>query len=148
VTDNCSVEGNDVAELGEELRRAVGQFVRATRARADQLSRTHADALGALDRNGPQTIVQLAQQHGIRHQGMSRTVAELDAAGLVIRTPTPADARGWIIAISEQGVQSLRADRVERRNRLAEQISKQLTDSDRETLRTVPALLLKLSQSE
>lgn len=135
----------ELGELAEDLRLAVGSFVRATRAGADTLPRTHADALGTLDRSGPQTIADLAREHRVRHQGMSRTVAELEQEALIVRIPNPDDARGWIIEISTAGMAALQADRVARRTLLEERIREQLSDDERRLLEEVPRLLRKLA---
>lgn len=131
--------------LAEDLRLAVGAFVRATRARADTLQRTHADALGTLDRDGPRSIAQLAEEHRIRHQGMSRTVAELDRLGFITRSRNPDDARGWLIEINDAGERALGADRTARRALLEARIRDQLTDDERRALAQVPGLLRKLA---
>lgn len=131
-------------DLAERLRTAIGVFVRATRSRADALPPARHDALAHLDRTGPCTIADLAIARGVRHQGMSRIVAELEEAGLVSRETNPRDARGWVIALTDSGRAALTTDREARRDVLAEYISDRLTDDERAVLARVPELLSKL----
>ncbi|QJA00717.1 MULTISPECIES: MarR family transcriptional regulator [unclassified Leifsonia] len=131
-------------DLAEDLRLAVGEFVRATRAETDVLPRVKADSLSQLERRGPQTIAQLAAARGVRHQGMSRAVAELESHGLVHRMRNPADARGWVISLSERGQAALEADRTARRDTVARGIEDRLDANERALLAQVPALLRKL----
>lgn len=131
-------------ELAEELRLAVSHLVRSTRAYADELTRAHAETLALLERHGERTIAELAAERGVRHQAMSRTVAELDQAGMVERRPSPSDARAFIIGLAERGRVALQRDRETRRDLLARAIAG-LDDDDRRMLRSVPGLLRKLT---
>ncbi|GLY92327.1 MarR family winged helix-turn-helix transcriptional regulator [Actinoallomurus iriomotensis] len=131
-------------QLAEELRQAVGRFVRATRARTDTLPPMRAEALGQLDREGPQTIAQLAAGRGVRHQSMSRMVAELEDLGLIEKIANPADGRGFVISLSPTGRAALDTDRAARRDHLAAAIAENLDDAERRALAAVPDLLAKL----
>lgn len=133
------------AALAEELRDAVGRFVRAVRADADTLPPARATTLAHLDRHGDRTIAQLASARGVRHQGMSRTVAELEALGQVGRRPNPLDRRGWVIGLTDAGRAALERDRVARRDLVAERIASELDAEDRRLLAAVPALLRRLA---
>lgn len=132
-------------ELAERLRQAVSRFVRVTRARADTLPPTRAEALSVLLRAGPQTIAQLAAQRGVRHQSMSRTVGELETLGLVARGPSPHDGRACVITLTGAGTAALEADRHARRRLLADTIATELSPAEREMLTIVPTLLDRLS---
>ncbi|WP_250006607.1 MarR family winged helix-turn-helix transcriptional regulator [Actinoplanes sp. M2I2] len=134
-------------ELAERLRRSIGRFVRTTRAQADALSPTRAEVLGALHRDGPRTIAQLAAGRGVRHQSMSRTVAELEAAGMVGRRAAPADARAFLIGLTDAGATALEADREARRRWMADAIATHLSPEERDVLRAVPGLLDRLSSA-
>ncbi|MEU4243405.1 MarR family transcriptional regulator [Actinoplanes sp. NPDC026619] len=132
-------------DFAEQLRHAIGRFVRATRARADTVPATHAAAMGALDREGPQTIAGLAAGRGVKHQSMSRTIGELEALGLVGRAPNPADGRAFLITITPAGAAALEADRASRRHWVADAIAAELTADERRILLAVPGLLNRLS---
>src|SRR4051794_22727609 len=102
-------------DVAEELRVAIGRFVRAARAHADTLPPARAEAMGYLSREGPQTIARLAERHGVRHQSMSRIVGELESLGYVARAATPTDARGFAISLPAAGAAALDAARAARR---------------------------------
>ncbi|MEU8239124.1 MarR family transcriptional regulator [Actinoplanes missouriensis] len=132
-------------DIAERLRQSIGHLVRVVRAQADTLPPPQAAALGALDRDGPRTIAGLAAARGVKHQSMSRTVAELEALGLVTRTPNPADRRAVLIALTEAGVARLGEDREARRRWVAGAIAARLTEEERRVLQTVPDLLDRLA---
>ncbi|GAA0442117.1 MarR family transcriptional regulator [Actinoplanes capillaceus] len=132
-------------ELAERLRQSIGRFVRTTRAGADTLPPTRAEALGVLLREGPQTIAQLAARRGVKHQSMSRTVGELEALGMVGRAASPDDGRAVVITLTEAGTAALESDRVARRRLMADAITTRLSPAEREMLNVVPLLLDRLS---
>lgn len=132
-------------ELAERLRQSIGRFVRVTRAHADTLPPTRSETLAVLLREGPQTIAQLAACRGVRHQSMSRTVAELESLGLVGRQPSPDDRRAFLMTLTEAGAAALDADRLARRRLMADVIATQLSSAEREMLNVLPTLLDRLS---
>jgi DNA-binding MarR family transcriptional regulator len=134
-------------ELAERLRRSIGRFVRTTRANADALAPTRSEALGLLQREGPQTIAQLAAHRRVKHQSMSRTVAELETLGLVERRASPTDGRAFVITVTEAGAEALEADRLARRRLMADAIAAHLSAAERELLNAVPTLLDRLSDA-
>ncbi|AGL16989.1 MarR family winged helix-turn-helix transcriptional regulator [Actinoplanes sp. N902-109] len=132
-------------DLAERLRQAIGRFVRVTRARADTIPAPQAAALAALDRDGPQTIAGLAAGRGVKHQSMSRTLAELAEKGLVSRAPSPGDGRAVLIALTPAGATALEADRQSRRQWVAAAIEAELSAEERRILGAVPDILDRLS---
>ncbi|WP_067505603.1 MarR family winged helix-turn-helix transcriptional regulator [Actinoplanes sp. TFC3] len=134
-------------DIAERLRQSIGRFVRMARAQADTLPQTHAAALGALDREGAQTIAQLAAGRAVKHQSMSRTVGELVSLGLVSRSASPSDGRAFLIALTPAGVEALEADRGARRQWVAEAITTRLSADERRMLLAVPEILDRLSDS-
>ncbi|GAB3799667.1 hypothetical protein GCM10028798_13050 [Humibacter antri] len=135
----------DARELAENLRVAIGRLVRSVRAQSTGRPRAHAEALAQLDAEGAQTIAQLATRRGVRHQGMSRAIAELERNGLVSRASNPADGRGFVISLTESGRVALERGRDVRRDLLAHAITERLDDDERELLRRVPDLLRKIT---
>lgn len=132
-------------DIAERLRQAIGRFVRTTRAHAGTLPPTRSEALGALQREGPQTIARLAVARGVKHQSMSRIVGELEALGLVGRQANPGDGRAYLITLTDEGAATLDADRQARRRWMAHAIATRLSPAEREILDAVPALLDRLS---
>lgn len=89
-------------EAADRLRRAVGDMVRVIQ-QGEDLPGGLIETLGFLLREGPQSIAQLARLRRIRHQSMSAAVAELEAQGLVMRSPDPADGRSVIVVLTTAG---------------------------------------------
>lgn len=139
-------DDDSAAELAEEVRLAVSYFVRQTRARSDELTRSRADALGTLEREGAQTIKGLASRLAVHHQAMSRTVRELHDLGYVEREVSSTDGRASVIRLTDEGLAALLRDRNARRDLIREGITERLDDRDREILRAVPDLFTRLVQ--
>jgi len=133
-------------DLGEELRRSVGRFVRATRATADTLPSSRAEVLGELARGGPRSMPELARARRVTHQSVSRTMGDLERLGLVARTPHPSDARGFLFALTRQGRAALEADRGARRDTIATALDV-LTAEERRLLARVPGILDRLTDA-
>jgi DNA-binding MarR family transcriptional regulator len=108
------------------------------------LSPTQAGVLGRLEREGKQSIGALATVERVRPQSMSQTVVELEAAGLVARSPDEKDGRRSLIALTDDGRKVLRRDRVQRDNWLAGAIA-ELGAEDQELLAKAVTLLDRLS---
>ena len=136
---------SDARALAEDLRLAISRLVRATRAQSSGLPRVHAEALAQLDAEGAQTIAQLAARRGVRHQGMSRAVGELESTGYVSRSPNPSDGRGYVISLTEAGHAALEHGRDLRRDLLARAITERLDDEQLELLKQVPELLRRIT---
>jgi DNA-binding MarR family transcriptional regulator len=134
-------------DLAEDLRQAVGKLVRRTRSATSGLAPAHAQTLGYLDREGPMTIAELARRRGVRHQGQSRTVFELEDRGYVVRAASPDDARASVITITSFGESVLLIDRRARSSWLSNAIRADLSSEERDVLAQVPALLERLTRS-
>lgn len=101
--------------LGARLRLVVGRLTRVLRqSGSGGLTSSQLSALSWLDTVGPQRIGDLAAREGVGAPSMTRIVAALADAGLVSRTPDPADARSVRVATTAHGrnrLVSLRAAR-------------------------------------
>ena len=93
---------DEVALVASELRVVLGQLVRRLRAEKG-LPVSHTVVLGRLDREGPQSVSDLAVSERMRPQSMAQTVAEMEADGLVQRAPDPNDRRRAIVSLTDQG---------------------------------------------
>ncbi|WP_144715350.1 MarR family winged helix-turn-helix transcriptional regulator [Curtobacterium pusillum] len=127
-------------DLAEELREAIGRIVRATRALADELPQAQSASLGLLDRQGPLTIADLARARGVKHQGQSRTVAELEERGFVERGASDGDRRVSVIRLTEPGRAAMLRERRARAGTFAAVIDADLSDAERAVLAQVPEL--------
>src|SRR4051812_29755226 len=130
-------------DAADRLRRTVGDLSRTIR-RIEGTPGGHLETLGLLDREGAQSIAQLARSRRIRHQSMSSTVAELEAQGLVTRSPDPADKRGVLIRLTDAGSAMVDESRRTRSTLLFDAASRVLTKQEREQLAGSAELLERL----
>jgi DNA-binding MarR family transcriptional regulator len=129
-----------VAPLASDLRVVVGQLIRRLRAEQQRFSMSQGSVLGRLDREGPQSVSDLAAAERVRPQSMAQTVADLEGAGMVDRRPDPDDRRRALVSLTESGIETLLADRRQREGWLAGEIEK-LPERDRATLARAVELL-------
>jgi len=104
------------------------------------LSHTQLGVLGALFRDSPMSIGQLAAWERVQPPSMTRTVTDLANAGLVTRTPGTADRRQAFVTITEAGRTILRADRRRRDAWLAQRLAA-INDLDSVEVRQVIKVL-------
>ena len=130
-------------EAADRLRRAVGDMVRTTQQKENRPD-GQLETLGFLIREGPQSIAQLARRRRIRHQSMSSTVVELEAHGLVVRSPDPADGRGVIIMLTDDGAAMVQKSRDDRSSALLRAAQAVLTQEELATLAQTAGIFDKL----
>ncbi len=128
-----------------ELRIVLGQLVRRLRAE-HRFPISQATVLSRLGREGAATTSALAAAERVRPQSMAHTIAELEADGLVDRTPDPVDRRQIQIALTERGREALADERARREGWLARTIATELTDDEQELLMQTVPLLRRLAQ--
>jgi DNA-binding MarR family transcriptional regulator len=138
--------GTDAALLASELRVVLGQLVR--RMRADRrLPLAHAAVLGRLEREGAQSVSDLAVCERVRPQSMAQTVADLEADGYVARRPDPDDRRRALVELTDSGLATLEAERRGREGWLAGAIEQDLTREQQALLRDAVDVLRQLADS-
>lgn len=128
----------------DELRRAVGELVRAVRL-AEPTPENQIETLGYLARDGALSIAALARRRRIRHQSMSATVVELETQGLVGRSPDPDDARGVLVALTSAGSEMIAQSRLRRSTRILGAAADGLTPAERTVLAAAAPALDKLT---
>jgi DNA-binding MarR family transcriptional regulator len=126
-----------------ELRVVIGQLVRRLRAE-HRFPLSHGSVLGRLDREGPQSVSDLAVKERVRPQSMAQTVADLEGGGYVERHPDPADGRRALVELTEAGRDTLEADRRQREGWLAEAIDDRLSSSEQRVLAEAVEILRRL----
>ncbi|MEF2979319.1 MarR family winged helix-turn-helix transcriptional regulator [Subtercola sp. YIM 133946] len=57
--------------------------------------------------DAPASVASIARGRGLRRQSVQETVARLERAGLVVRSPNPADLRAPLVAITDAGEAAL-----------------------------------------
>jgi DNA-binding MarR family transcriptional regulator len=136
----------DAAQTASELRVALGQLMRRLRSE-HRFPLAHGAVLGRLDRQGPQSVSDLATAERVRPQSMAQTVGDLEAEGLVARRPDPGDRRRSLVELTEEGIVTLQADRRQREGWLAQAIAEDLTLEDQAVLERAVVLLRRLAES-
>jgi DNA-binding MarR family transcriptional regulator len=134
------------ALVASELRVVLGQLVRRLRAE-HRFPLSHGAVLGRLDRQGAQSVSDLAVAERVRPQSMAQTVADLEADAFVARRPDPHDRRRALVDLTPEGRAVLEADRRQREGWLAEAIAGDLSPDEQTVLRDAVDLLRRLADS-
>ena len=135
----------EIAPLASELRVVLGQLIRRLRAE-HRFPISHGTVLGRLERDGAQSVSDLAVAERVRPQSMAQTVGDLESEGLVERNPDPADGRRALVSLTESGRETLAADRANREGWLVRAIE-ELPPEDQQTVGRAIVLLRRLADS-
>ncbi|MEU5143017.1 MarR family transcriptional regulator [Streptomyces sp. NPDC021139] len=130
--------------LAEELRRSIGELVRAVRA-VDTMPPGEAAILGFLDRDGPLTTADLARLRGVTHQSAAKSVKDLSADGLVHSERHPDDGRKFLLRLTDAGRSRLQRERTLRAGALGTAIREAFDPDERRRLCESVALLSRLT---
>ncbi|GAA2908222.1 MarR family transcriptional regulator [Actinoplanes cyaneus] len=133
-------------DLAEELRAAIGDFVRRARVH-DEMPPGQAAVLGHLARSGPLSIADLARLEQVKHQSMARTVGLLADQALVALGRHDADRRQVMLTLTTAGADALASARLARAAGIARAI-RDLDDDELEVIRRIPEVLRKLQPAE
>jgi DNA-binding MarR family transcriptional regulator len=127
--------------LPARLRLAIGRLNRRIRVdSAAVLPPLQTSVLVTLEEHEPLRLSELARREAVTPPTMSRVLAALDDAGLLVRTPDPQDARSALVELSAAGRAMIEQLRTERTAVLAERLAR-LAPGHREALAAaVPAL--------
>ena len=129
------------AELATQLRFALARSARRLRQEAGTgLSPSLTAALATVERCGPLTPSELADAERVRRPTVTRMLGHLADAGLISRTPDPADGRSTLVAITPAGAALLAEGRTRKDAFLSERLDG-LSPADRETLTRAAAIL-------
>jgi DNA-binding MarR family transcriptional regulator len=137
-------EGIDTTRLASELRIELGQLMRRLRAE-HRFSLSQGEVLGRLDREGTRSIGDLAIAVRVRPQSMTQTISDLEGDGLIARRADPADGRRILVELTEQGRDTLEADRRKREGWLARAITEDLSSEEQRVLAQAIVLLRRLA---
>jgi DNA-binding MarR family transcriptional regulator len=137
----------DVPRVASDLRVVLGQLIRRLRTE-HRFPLSQGTVLGRLDREGPQTTSALAASERVRPQSMAQTIGDLEADGLVARRPDPTDGRQVLIELTEEGRQTLEADRRHREGWLTDAIAATLSQEEQQDLARAVPLLRRLADAD
>jgi DNA-binding MarR family transcriptional regulator len=135
----------DPALVASELRSVLGGLVRRLRDE-HRFPLSQSAVLGRLDREGAQSVSDLAQAERVRPQSMAQTVGDLEADGLVTRRPDPNDRRRAPVELTEAGRVALDAERRRREGWLASSIAERLSPREQAVLGRAVELLRRLAE--
>lgn len=132
------MDTDEVARLRIALARTARWLERQST--ADELSRTQLSVLGTVARLGPLGLGRLAEIEGVNPTMLSRIVAKLDDAGLLRRTPDPADRRAAHVEVTEHGRELHLRMRAERTRLLVDRLADLTVDHRDHLLAALPAI--------
>ncbi len=136
------------AEQASTMRVSVMRLARRLRSEraGHDLTLTQIAALATLDRHGPLTPRELADHEQVRPPSMTRTIAVLAESGLITRTPHATDGRQHLVALTAQAKDLLAEDRRRRDAWLSQRLA-ELTQEERDLLRTAAGLLDRITRT-
>lgn len=137
------------AGLPSALRLSVARIFRRLRAERDpdnELSIGQLAVLADLLREGEQTVGQLARLQRVQPPTMTRAINALAEEGYVARRPSEHDGRLVLVSLSDQGAETLAADRKRRDAWLACEL-RNLTPAERDVLRAAAPILERLADA-
>jgi DNA-binding MarR family transcriptional regulator len=137
----------DPALIARELLDVMSRLIRRLRAEHG-LSLSQGAVLRRLDRDGPQSVSDLAAAERVRPQSMAQTVADMEGAGLVGRRPDVRDRRRALVRLTLAGNDALEAERNRREGWLARAIATELSAAQQAALPDVVVLLERLADRE
>lgn len=135
--------------LSSALRVSVMRLARRLRREgiaSIDLSPSQLAVIAILDTNGRMTAGELAAHERVQPPSMTRTISDLEAAGLVRREPNPSDGRQVLVALTDSGTGKLEHDRMRYDAWLTARL-RELTPDERVLLQRAAAILERLAQS-
>jgi len=111
------------------------------------LTAAELSVLAQLNRRGPLSPGEIAVAERVQPQSLTRTLGGLERGDYVSRAPDPADGRRSLLAVTESGVDALRAEMGQRDAWLAAAIDARLTPTEAELLRLAGELMERLSDT-
>jgi len=138
-TESAVRAARDVRVVFSRLRRRL----REVAARQD-LTPSQTSVLSVLVREGARSASELAAAERVRPQSMAATLAVLEDAGLIHRSPDPADGRRLLVTLTTAGRERVEGDRAAREEWLARALRERFTEDERQTVISAMRLLERL----
>jgi DNA-binding MarR family transcriptional regulator len=133
-------------DLATNLRIATLRLSRRLRSEAvSSCTESQYGVLAALVHIGPLSPGELADRERVQAPSMTRTVAALEAAGLVARSKHPTDGRGVVVTITDDGREVV-AETKRRRNAWLNRSLARLTPEERETVGRAAEILRRMTE--
>ncbi len=140
------------SDTAARLRLAIARTARRLRQEAadaehDGLSPTLTAALATIEAHGPLTPSELAQRERVKRPTATRTIANLEAAGLIERTADPADGRACLVSSTGEGRSLLKRLRGRKNAYIAKRL-KRLEQDEIETLERAAGILERMLEDD
>jgi DNA-binding MarR family transcriptional regulator len=134
--------------LARALRAFSGQLKRRLREQADagDLTPSQTAVIQRLEA-GPATTSSLARAEGMRPQSMGAVIAALEAEGLIVGAPDPADGRQTLLSLTDRCRRWLAEGRAARQDWLSRTIDTRLSPQERDQLAAAMPLLHRLIEN-
>jgi DNA-binding MarR family transcriptional regulator len=134
--------------LASTVRRGVLSMGRRLKLERPPDSRTSLElsVLGHLHRRGELTPGDIAAAERVQPQTLTRTLTSLEHKQLIRRLEHPQDGRRTLLALTDAGLDALRADMEQRDAWLAAAMAGSLSGTERELLRLASELLERLAK--
>ena len=126
----------------ERLALVIGRFNRRLQAATGGLSHGLLSAMAVIAKRGPLRLTDVAQLEGVWAPSMTRTVAELETRGYVVRSPDPVDGRAVLIAAADAGTAAV----LDARTTRAQLVSELLATLDEKDAAAIAAALPALER--
>ncbi|HEX3679263.1 MAG TPA: MarR family transcriptional regulator [Galbitalea sp.] len=143
-----SPDADDVRllETATELRVLIAKLRRrlAEQASPGDFTPAQASVLSRLLADGPATLTVLAKAEGMRPQSMSAIISVLQADGVIVGQPDPADGRQTILSLSDSARETVEAARVIKNDWLFRSMKAKLTAAEQRQLANGIELLQRL----
>jgi DNA-binding MarR family transcriptional regulator len=137
-----------VPDLAGRLRLTIVRTARRLRQEGGgDLSPSMNAALVTLEKHGPMTPSELAVRERIQRPTATRVLARLEEAGLMTRTPDPADRRSSLLAVNPAGAELLAELRTRKTAFLAHRLEA-LDAADRATLERAADILERMLEHD
>ncbi|AZS83333.1 MarR family winged helix-turn-helix transcriptional regulator [Streptomyces griseoviridis] len=147
-TGNAEAISGSAARAARDVRVVFSRLRRRIREVAgdDVLSPPQVSALTLVAKHGAATASALATAEGVRPQSMATTLAALDRAGLIRRSPDPDDGRRLLVTLTDAGRERVEGDRQAREEWLARAFQDRCTEEERRAVIDGLALLERLTR--
>jgi DNA-binding MarR family transcriptional regulator len=142
VSDTAARAARDLTVVFNRLRRRLRSV-----AEDEDLTPPQVSALTLVGKHGAATASALASAEGVRPQSMAATLAALDRAGLIHRTPDPEDGRRQLVTLTPAGRERIEGDRRARHRWLARTLEERYDEEERQALLDALTLLERLTES-